>query len=383
MVYLVKMSRFRLAILLIFFCSWQTQACESGSQEWLKVDGSLMMALRSNACHYWTWAKANANDLLQSDLLDDEALLTGDPHHENFSYVFSEEKRVYVLDDIDDVGRGPVFLDFLKFLGVTRSVEDNEDELSTEEMLSHYMNGLRGQSWEGDLPKWLEEGYEISQEDYLKDYQNKIDKNTSKGKFKKDDGLIRWKSMESSAKGDFKELEEQYFAKALPEGYEIKDRAIYVKLERGGSLGLIRYLYYLKNGDSEEIIEFKPLPQSSLAIYRRDQLDTYHNAIEALKIYWPETYNEYYKLIKTEQRTYFMRPKLPKYVDYSVNDFEDHPKRFRDLSYYIAHYLGQQHGKQLQNKHLAEVYLKSSQQMISQSQKFVEKYLDAVKKEND
>ena len=94
-----------------------------------------MMALRSNAPHFWAWAADNAQKYLPREALEFSGFVFGDAHHENFAHYFFGPNRVYVPNDFDDSGVAPFFLDLLKFVGVSHSVFRDEKKISTELMI--------------------------------------------------------------------------------------------------------------------------------------------------------------------------------------------------------------------------------------------------------
>jgi len=118
--------------------------CRTALGEWNAIDGSLMMALRSNAPHFWTWAADNAQKYLPPEALEFSGFVVGDAHHENFAHYFFGSNRVYVPNDFDDSGVAPFFLDLLKFVGVSHSVFRDEKKISTKLMLRSYISGLTG-----------------------------------------------------------------------------------------------------------------------------------------------------------------------------------------------------------------------------------------------
>ncbi|MEM7645817.1 MAG: DUF2252 family protein [Pseudomonadota bacterium] len=380
-----------IVVMMVSHLGMASSSCESGGRSWVEIDGSVTMALRSNACHYWSWAKDHT-DLLPEELLSYEAVVSGDPHHENFSHIFSGGNRVYVLNDFDDVGWGPVFLDILKFLGVSRSVVDDEDKLSTQTIVEKYIQGLK--DWDvsyedvadggKNIPKMLEEDYSVSEKKFAEDYLEKIDKAINgDDEFKEDTGLFPWSDLKAAQKDTFRVLQEEIFSLFLPEGYEVLDRANVVKLEGGGSAGLIRYLYYLKKKKKKQhIVEFKPISDPAVAIFNSDQAGPVERTQTAVDIYWPTASEDsgVYQVVGDDENPFFMRPRHKKYVDYSVKDFKENHQDFAELSYFIAYHLGQKHGGQLFQAGSLDAFLKvleaDTTGLVEKSQAFVAAYLD-------
>ena len=148
-----------------------------------------MMALRSNAPHFWTWAADNAQKYLPREALEFSGFVFGDAHHENFAHYFFGSNRVYVPNDFDDFGVAPFFLDLLKFVGVSHSVFRDEKKISTELMIRSYISGLTGKRWGAGVPEFIAEDAGISRAKLDQLYLEKIEKKTKAGNFLPDEGL--------------------------------------------------------------------------------------------------------------------------------------------------------------------------------------------------
>jgi hypothetical protein len=171
--------------------------------EWNAIDGSLMMALRSNAPHFWTWAAENAQKYLPPEALEFSGFVVGDAHHENFAHYFFGSNRVYVPNDFDDSGVAPFFLDLLKFVGVSHSVFRDEKKISTKLMLRSYISGLTGKRWAAGVPEFIAEDSGVSPAKLDQLYLEKIEKKTKAGNFLPDEGLTLW---ENISKADQKNI---------------------------------------------------------------------------------------------------------------------------------------------------------------------------------
>lgn len=364
------------------------ESCHSRAESWVKTDGPNMMALRSNACHYWTWMKNNVESYFVTetrDIINYVGYVAGDAHHENFSHIFSNEKRVYVVNDMDDSGIAPFFLDYIKFLGVSHSVSENESVLSFEKMFEAYIKGVKQEEWSQGVPELLKSDFQVTKDEFQEEALKKAKNKTSKKDFDKDDGLYRFKKLSSELQNQFLELEERYFATALPTGYKIQARAISKKLDGGGSMGLTRYQYYLQDPDEVDnrlIVEFKPMGSPAVDVYNDEQADPEIRLQEAMSIFWPTDYPEEFKIVGQGEETFLMRPKWPRYVDFSTKDFETQPSQFTELSIYIAFELGRLHGKQLDSDEIYKILLEENQdKLIEVSRQMVNDYLEQVKKE--
>jgi hypothetical protein len=345
--------------------------------DWAATNGSLMMALRSNTCHFWTWSAANASKYLPKEILDEAGWLTGDPHHENFSHVFIDGKRTYVLDDLDDSGYGPFFLDFLRFFTVSRSVSDKPEALGTEAALAAYLAGLRGDQWSGGTPRLIKEDAEISASQLSEDYLKKIKKKTSGGQFDPAEGLIRWSEMSADQRKRFGDLEERYFKKYVPAKYKIKDRAFYTK---EGREGVLRVWFYLKNGgEDRQILEFKEVSESALSNYQTQPGSEYERELKVLRAYWGAELPPMFGVVGDAEHVFWMRPKLPAYIDFNKSSFREDLAGFAELTYFISFKLGQWHGEQLKSGKYSQNIASNLKNLTTAVDKFTSDYLNVAR----
>jgi hypothetical protein len=353
-------------------------ACRDG--RWVPVDGSPMMALRSNSCHFWAWAATTGAKMLPANWLEAVAVVTGDPHHENFSHITVGGHRLYVPNDLDDTGEAPVILEFLKFVGVARSVQPNAKDLSTELLAKSYIDGLTGKRFSGTFPEWLEADRAVTPAQLREAEHKEADRRETGGKFNTKEGLVPWKDMSSTEQREFTRLEEQEFKSKLPRGWEILDRATHSKGERGGSAGLSRYWYLLRDGEGyKHVLEFKELRQPAVWLYQGQTGTDKQRMIYSLQVYWGRTLPANFEVVQTGNRLFWKRPKLPNYVDFSVSEFRDKKRKFSDLSAFIAFNLGKWHGSQL-GKKIERMGLEIKS-FVEITDKFTEAYLKDVKKE--
>lgn len=347
--------------------AWLAQApvfaAESCDPTWQESDRNLTMGLRSNARHFWSWIGQKANSkYFPAELLRFTGVIVGDAHHENFSHIFKDlnsDTRVYVLNDFDDTGTGPFYLEYLKFLIVSRSVLGKEKHLAGADMFDAYVAGLKGKKPNG-MPDYLKRDSKLDQSDLARDYKEKLDPkiDDSDGTLKKDKDIIRWKDMTGKQKEALLELERKYFRHALPKGYKITDRAIVV-VNEGGSRGMSRYWYALTHENDKRawhVIEFKELGAGALACYDKNSQPRLEKRLAAAKQYYMAgTNNPLFRAVEAGDQVFWMRPKYPKYVDIQISKAEDKEKaEFAELSLYIAQMLGYWHSQQLATKTKAE-----------------------------
>lgn len=354
--------------------AFAAKKCVDGGK-WVETNGSLMMGLRSNACHFWKWAAANAGAYLPKEILDENGWVAGDAHHENFSHVFIGGKRTYVLDDLDDSGFGPLFLDFLKFWGVSKSV--SEKGLSTETALNAYISGLRGEKWASGTPQMLKEDAGVTQAQLKDDYLKKIKKKTSDGEFEAADGLIKWSQMSADQKKQFQDLEDRYFKKVIPTRYKIKDRAFFTK---EGRENVVRAWYYLKNGDDDrQILEFKEMDESALNGYQTQPGSEFDRKSKVLQAYWGSDIPQLFGVIGDTSHAFWMRLKLPAYIDFNKSSFRDDLPGFAELTYFISFKLGEWHALQLKTGKYSQNLSQNFKNLTAITDRFTSDYLDRAR----
>lgn len=367
---------------------------ESCVGRWKDTKGSLTMALRSNACHFWVWAQANSSHYISPEILQYEAFITGDPHHENFSHIEINpgDKRVYVLNDIDDTGHGAAILDLLKFLGVSRSIQKSEEKLKTDLVLKNYIEGLKAKDTAYQvvaaerLPELLRKDFQQTSKEILKMYQKKSEKNAPNGHFdpKENKDLRLWEQMDQEEKQAFQKKEGSIFWPAiyevLKDDFRIIDRATAQKENRHG---ILRYIFSLVNSknDKRHILEFKPIKETSLQAYKSDQLSSFNRAKKAFKVFWPEGYPGEFGIYGDEENTYLMRPKYKKIVNFEVDELRAMSEEFAELTYFIAYHLGQMHGKQpvLKSDEFVKLLEDQFDELVEKSKKMTDDYLKGVK----
>jgi hypothetical protein len=348
--------------------------------EWNAIDGSLMMALRSNAPHFWTWAAENAQKYLPPEALEFSGFVVGDAHHENFAHYFFGSNRVYVPNDFDDSGVAPFFLDLLKFVGVSHSVFRDEKKISTKLMLRSYISGLTGKRWAAGVPEFIAEDSGVSPAKLDQLYLEKIEKKIKAGNFLPNEGLTLWENISKADQKTFSDLEKTFFVDLLPKNYVIKHRSMFSKGDRGGSRGMVRYLYYMKKSDREkEIIEFKELGSPAVANYNKQPEHRLELAKDVVKTFWRSPLPNMFNIIGDATKVFWMRPKLPNFIKLSHSDFKRNPHHFADLTYFIAFRLGVWHGSQLRSQRYANYLESNFEASILKSTDLINHYLDEAR----
>jgi len=364
--------------ILLFTLPAAAQTCRDG--RWKKVDGSPMMALRSNSCHYWAWSATQAKNFLSRDMLGATVLVTGDAHHENFSHMNFGGSRKYVPNDFDDAGEAPALLELFKFLAVSRSVQDKEKDLPTEDVINAYLKGINNQRYDG-FPEWLEKDRSVTAAELAGDRHKDVDGREKDGEFKEKDDTVPWRSMPAAQRREFERLEQEAFASRLPRGFEVLDRAVKTKGERGGSSGLPRFWYLLRGSDgTKHILEFKELRQPAVWLYQEQRGSDLERLQQTLQIYWGRQLPPMFGAFQAGNRMFFMRAKLPNYTNFSADDFSSKERKFRELTGYIAFNLGRWHGTQLGARRVERLGWEAGP-LSETAKKFVEEYLVDARRE--
>jgi hypothetical protein len=372
-------SRMILPTALLASTAASASFCRTALGEWNAIDGSLMMALRSNARHFWTWAAENAQKYLPPKALEFSAFVVGDAHHENFAHYFFGPNRVYAPNDFDDSGVAPVFLDLLKFVGVSHSVFPDEKKISADLMMRSYIRGITGKRWGAGVPEFIAEDAGVSRAKLDQLYLEKIEKKTKAGEFLPEKGLTLWENISKADQKIFADLENKFFVGLLPKNYVIRHRAMSSKGDRGGSRGMVRYLYYLKKSNTEkEILEFKELGLPAVANYNNQPGDRLELAKDAVKTFWHSSLPNMFNVTGDAKKAFWMRPKLPNFIKLGHSDFRENPQQFADLTYFIAFKLGVWHGSQLGQRY-ANYVGSNFDDLIVKSAGLIASYLDEAR----
>lgn len=356
--------------------SVSSEACAadvSGDPIWVQSSGgSLMMALRSNSKHFWLWSSRHAAEILPKSLLKAEGLVAGDAHHENFFYIFSSGKRAYVLNDFDDSGIAPFFLDFLKFHAVAVSVNDKKPLIKTKKMLEAYISGLSGGTWTNGVPRFLQDEEAMTPDQVRARYLEKIRELTSDGEFEPLEGLTRYEDLTSERKAEMDRLEVAYFKAAIPRGFVIRDRAMFIKGTKKP-----RYWYYVqKSSEERHILEFKNLEAPAVALFQAQKQTALERGRGVLDVYWPDDIPEGFGFAGEGVDTYWVRPKLPSKINLDTQTFREDPDAFAELTYFIAFRMGQWHARQKPGSSYAKTLQDHPSRLAAAVDEFTAAYLE-------
>ncbi|WP_142694964.1 DUF2252 family protein [Bdellovibrio sp. NC01] len=304
---------------------------------WRKYDGSLFMAFRANAPHFWNWLRDN-----QIPLLQPRGTVTGDPHIQNFGDVaLKDGGRKYALIDVDDSGmNAPLAGDFLRYF-VGNQI--SPFKVDAKDLFKAYVDGVSGKKM--DKP------------DYLKQVEDKSDKDFADRQLKRISKLSNGRNFSPDAEvtpipntsAEIRALYEQVLPAFQNEmtGYEILDVGYRTK-DSGGSQGLPRFWFLLEKKGERHVFEFKMETDPATALYThqpdaltrfKNIADTYRPSQEVLGPY---------KFLQIGDKVFLLRERLYSYVnlDPALMTADKDKKDAQEMSLYIANKMGLAHGQQ-------------------------------------
>lgn len=193
----------------------------------------------------------------------------GDVHPENFGAVLNDDgKAVFTINDLDDGGRGPVFLDLLRYL---TSLRLHDRKLDPQPWIESYARGLGGKS----VPKskWLDEFLAAAEED------GRVTKKRLHDSAKH--GIKRDETMRELSQTQREALEQAIraaFQEASGGKLLIRDSVEIIR-DRGGSGGQKRYLVLAKVGkragseSKHVLLELKQIVDSGMqSVWRGERM---------------------------------------------------------------------------------------------------------------
>ena len=293
-----------------------------------KYPNDPFMAFRSNPKFFWDFAKKNETNPKYSDLFKLFGIGIGDFHVLNVADIqLKNGSRQIGLVDIDDIGiKIPFALDLDR--GISQKnffpkVITNSESFATMDTTSKgfkaYLKGLLGESFSSEfinsiLAKTAHDFQSLQEKliaKSVKDNKLIIEKDI----FPLSQAPESIQKMYASSKAHFETTLQSYNPTL-----EILDIAYRIKAD-GGSKGVPRFIYLIKNADSKlEIIEFKKFEDSS-AIFLGQQ-GTPEERFEAAKKFRPETSDQLglFSLVKIDSKSYFIaRSKLPSFIHFDIS----------------------------------------------------------------
>lgn len=343
---------------------------QNPSSLWVKNSDDREEIIRSNPGHFWSWARQQNWSNLK-DLLKFQGQVVGDPHIGNFADVHNRQGVTeFSVVDIDDGGTAPFILDFIKFASYVKFVYP---ELNQQALYRAYKKGLDGEA----MPaiEELEKALTMSYADLFKKSQKKVDKKTSKQKFKKDEmelsELDKLPIDDQKIAGDLSEylLQQEGVEQILDVGFRIP--------QVGGSKGRKRYLYLIRIRGHLEIVEFKELGDPATAYYQTQKGNP--DRIRDLSAQYLRVPDAGYAAVRFREKDFWFRKKyMHEFDDGTIEDL-DFATRSKHL-FFIANYLGRMQRPQSmaatytqELKINADIYDPSASEMVN-------RYVEEIKK---
>lgn len=313
---------------------------------WTKFSDDREEIIRSNPTHFWSWARQQ-NWLQIKELLKYQGQIVGDPHIGNFADVHnSRGVSEFSVVDIDDGGVGPFILDFIKFASYVKFVYP---EVNQYALYSNYKRGLEGESYRAIAE--LENALSMTYADLFKKSQKKVDKKTSKNKFKKDEmelsDLDKLPIDDQKIAGDLSEylLKQDGVEQILDVGFRVPTK--------GGSKGRKRYLYLIRFNNHSEIVEFKELGNPATAFYQNQKEN--RERIRNLSEYYLRVPEAGFTALRFREKDFWFRKKYLQDFDDDAIDELDFAAKARHL-FYIANYMGRmQRAQPMSNVYIQEL----------------------------
>ena len=264
---------------------------------------------------------ARAISVLGNDFKSRSGLCAGDPHLENFGYIYMG-KPAFSLNDLDDVAPCSLNADALRLFVGHRLVSP----VKADEWIAEYKAGLAGQNASG--PSYIEE----------------IQKESKKGKEQMPKKYR--KLLEAGAcSGDFvavsKSETELVSSFLITEGRSLKFICSRTK-NSGGSAGNKRFVIFSSATDGVEAFELKPLATPApiapkvLSIPERGRLFQ-----QAVAVYLGANFSSAYYPVVMGNKIYQRRPLWDGNV--GVTEKNLNSKEVKEVSLYQARILGKHH----------------------------------------
>lgn len=344
---------------------------------WVQVEKKRKDSLiRSNPNHYWAWMKKNiSNSEIAGDLekiAEFKGQVVADAHYFNFSDIHKDEKSGLALVDVDDSGKGSLYLDFVRYATFVKAYMGVDKDTTTGELLDAYLDGLKQK--EKNLPDFLIAAMSKSRKDLLKEHGDWVAKSLKNKKLDyksleimslKDKKVGKNKEKTGEALGDL--LKQKGKAKKIHDiGYTVSTS--------GSSIGKDRFWFSLETEDERpSIYECKQLGQPATAYYS-SQKNHVERISDVLKIYSDFDTKDSY-VFETTSETYWCRPKHFDFFRRSVvEDNVDKTKKMIDYSRYLAYWMGYKHSYQKEGDNLKKAITGEEKNILKDTVKLIEEY---------
>lgn len=329
---------------------------------------NLSQLIRSNAIHYWTFAKnISLKDPIQP-FLTFKGVIAGDPHLGNFSVIpiTIDGKRhlKYLNIDFDDAGRGPFALDFTRLVVASEAITS---DVKKSEMLEAYLLGLQGKKME--VPEIVQDSLEMSLSDYDEIVKEYVENKIIGEKFKLKPEKLEPFNFEVPL-----DTIKKVFA-----DYEFLDAAVRPK-EKGGTASLRIWVLVKDKSQMKRIFELKEYSPSGLNSYgSQPSIDDWVH--EVRETFWPKIDKKSYDLVNLGTEGWFwVREKKMTLIDIPYSNSKQKKIDFiKELANYDAYILGLAHGSQSSAKGYLAMILKDQDSFHSAFKAIAKTYLQLAK----
>lgn len=335
----------------------------------------LILELRSNANHFWRFARFYSEHLIAPQFLT-EGWVVGDAHNGNFGDIWLGGQNRFAVVDIDDGGLAPFILDLARYLVLTDSASG---ESIVKDLWPSYLKGVNGRAT--SPPAIVKKALDIKPREFEREKKKYIAGIVGR------DGRFRFGS-----KADLQPLSraswdhQREFSTALPlfaqelHAYSLLDFAYKVKVT-GGSQGLPRFWVSLANDSGgPEIVEFKRMADPATVEWGPQPTQA-ERLKQILLYYWSAQRSEnLFRHVIVENNEYWMRRRSPSFIRIAdVPKSKKEKSEFRDYSIFVANQMGFLHGRQSSAVEYIKRLKGDPESVLVAIEKFNKSYLAAVK----
>lgn len=314
---------------------------------WQQTGTKQRKLVTSNSAHFWAWAKNEAPEYVK-DYLEPTGTVMGDPHPRNVFDYRSGGKAKLAVADIDDGGQAPLFLDAVRYVVYTESLDT---KLKVSEVFNAYVAGLRGEKTEE--PTALANARAESAKEIEEAHEKYIRKHTKR------DGSLNTEELELTGRDDFTAGQKKTLAglsrialkrtdlkELVDAGHRVNDS--------GSSADMDRFWLLLgKKGEGSLLLEFKELGRPAVSYYQR-QASTETRVNEVLEAYSEDGLDdEKFCVVSANGKDFWMRPRHYQALD--LDDEELSARDQKEFAIYTANWMGRAHRAQDEGKTLLKL----------------------------
>lgn len=298
---------------------------------WRNVGGKEQKWVTSNSIHFWAWARNEGEGLL-GGLLQPQGQVIGDPHLKNvFDYRAGRAKARLAVADIDDGGKGPLVLDFVRYVTY---LEASDLETKVGVLFKAYLEGLKGRDVEES--SLLEEARAETAATIEGLHTRYVNKYVSGDQF--DYGGLGLIPVSRMSRGQKEELEAITGVVLKKSGYEkVWDRGFRMN-DSGSSAGLGRFWFLLgSNAKPTRILEAKELDRPALDYYE-PQGPAPARVAAVVKAYSEDGFDPtLFGVISGAGKNYWLRPRKYQALDLDDKHSPAEKRAFADV---VAQWIG-------------------------------------------